>query len=302
MSTGVASQVSAIAGMRDGAPVEGVYAVRRKERRLSRRGTPFLSLTLADRTGSVRAVVFDEPDYFAGRFEEGDRVRIAGRVSERGGRRELLVNHLRPAAEEVAASDLLPRSHRDPEELWGFVLHLADEVADPALRATLGRLTGDAALAEAWRAMPCTASGHHAYVGGLVEHTVGVASLAQTLCQWHPRLDPDLLLTAALVHDVGHARAFRLGATFEQTEEGRLIGHVAIGARIVENAALAAGLGAERRVGLVHALSWHHGPPPGLATQSASPEALALWRINSLETGVKSRLEGPGLAAPEAGE
>lgn len=294
MSSPPANQVSAIAGMRDGTPIEGVYAVRRKERRLSRRGAPFLSLTLADRTGAVRAVVLDEPDFFASRFEEGDRVRITGRVSERGGRRELLVRHLRAAEEELAAEDLLPRSHRDPDELWGFVLHLADEVADPGLRTTLSALTGDEDLARAWRTMPCSASGHHAYVGGLVEHTVGVASLSQTLSQWHPRLDPDLLLTAALVHDVGHARAFRLAATFELTEPGRLLGHVAIGSEIVDGAARRAGIPDERRLALVHAVAWHHGPPPGQSAGAATPEALALWRVNSLEVGVKSRLEGPG--------
>lgn len=294
MSGGASAQVSAIAAMRDGTPIEGVYAVRRKERRLSRKGAPFLSLTLADRSGAVRAVVLDEPDFFGARFKEGDRIRIAGRVSERGGRRELLIRHIRPAEEGVAAEDLLPRSHRDPEELWGFVLHLADEVADPGLRATLAALTGDDDLAVAWRTMPCTASGHHAYLGGLVEHTVGVASLAQTLSQWHPRLDSDLLLAGALVHDVGHARAFRLAATFEPTEEGRLVGHVTMGADIVAQAARRAGLDDARRLALVHVVTWHHGPPPGQGQGGGLPEALALWRINSLEVGVKSRLEGPG--------
>ena len=133
-----------------GSPLEGVYAVRRKERRLSRQGRPFLALTLADATGAVPAVVFDEPDFFAAQFEEGDRVRVTGRVSEREGRHRIVVSSLRAAADEAAAEDLLPRAHRDPDELFGFVLHLADEVADPGLRAVLGSLTGDAALARAW--------------------------------------------------------------------------------------------------------------------------------------------------------
>lgn len=283
-----------ISSLEAGGAVEGVYAVRRKERRLSRQGRPFLALTLADATGSVSAVVFDEADYFAAQFEEGDRVRVTGRVTERDGRPRVVVGHLRPAADEAAAEDLLPRSHREPDELWGFVLHLADEVHDPALRGLLDALTGDADLAAAWRTMPCTRSGHHAYLGGLVEHTVGTAALVQTLATWHPRLDPDLLLAAALVHDVGHARAFRLGATFELTDEGRLLGHVAIGHEIVGDAARRAGLPAGRRAELLHAIDWHHGPPPGQAPGAASPEALALWRANQLETGVKARLEGPG--------
>lgn len=287
-----------ISALEAGAPLEGVYAVRRKERRLSRQGRPFLALTLADATGAVPAVVFDEADFFAEQFEEGDRIRVTGRVTERDGRTRVVVSHLRPAADEVVAEDLLPRSHRDPEELFGFVLHLADEVGDRGLRATLDALTGDDELARAWRTMPCTRSGHHAYIGGLVEHTVGVASVVQALAVWHPRLDADLLLAAAIVHDIGHARAFRLGATFELTDEGRLLGHVAIGHEIVGDAARAARLASVRRAELLHALDWHHGPPPGQAPGAASPEALALWRANQLETGVKARLEGPGPVDP----
>ena len=285
-----------IATLRGGTPFEGVYAVRRKERRLSRQGRPFLSLTLADATGAVRAVVLDEPDFFGGQFEEGDRVRVVGRVSERAGRAEVLVSHLRAAGEEADPEELLPRSHRDPEELFGFVLHLADEVADAGLRRALDALTGDEALARDWRTMPCTRSGHHAYLGGLVEHTVGVASLAQTLCTWHPRLDADLLLAAALAHDLGHARGFRLGATFELTDAGRLLGHLALGHEIVDGAARAAGIPEDRRLALLHAIAWHHGPPAGQAPNAASPEALALWRVNALEAGVKGRLEGAGPA------
>ncbi len=283
-----------ISSFEAGRAVEGVYAVRHKERRLSRQGRPFLALTLADATGSVAAVVFDEADYFAAQFEEGDRVRVTGRVTERDGRPRVVVSHLRPAAGEAEAADLLPRSHRDPDELFGFVLHLADEVADADLRRLLEALTGDADLAAAWRTMPCSRSGHHAYMGGLVEHTVGVGSLVQTLATWHPRIDSDLLLAAALVHDIGHARAFRLGATFELTEEGRLLGHVAIGHEIVGDAARSARLSSTRRAELLHAVDWHHGPPPGQPPGAASPEALALWRANQLEVSVKARLEGPG--------
>ena len=283
-----------IGSLAPGGAVEGVFAVRRKERRLSRQGRPFLALTLADATGSVPAMVFDEADFFGEQFAEGDRIRVTGRVSERDGRTSIVVSHLRPAADEVEAEELLPRSHRDPDELFGFVLHLADEVADPGLRSVLAALTGDDDLARAWRTMPCTRSGHHAYLGGLVEHTVGVASVVQALSVWHPRVDSDLLLAAALVHDIGHARAFRLGATFELTDEGRLLGHVAMGHEIVSDAARAAGLPAVRRAELLHAMDWHHGPPPGQPPNAASPEALALWRANQLETSVKARLEGPG--------
>lgn len=289
--------MTSISSLEAGRPVEGVYAVRRKERRLSRAGRPFLALTLADGTGAVSAMLFDEVDFFAAQFEEGDRVRVAGRVEERAGRLQVTLSHLRPAADEATAEDLLPRSHRDPEELMGFVEHLATEIADPGLRGVVEGLLGDAAVAQAWRTMPCTRSGHHAYMGGLVEHTVGVAALCQTLCQWHPRLDADLLLAAALLHDIGYTRAFRLAATFDLTDEGRMLGHLALGHEIVGGAASRAGVGRERRLALLHAVAWHHGPPAGQAPGAGSPEGLALWRANSLEVAVKTRLEGPGPGA-----
>ena len=285
---------SNISGLEVGQPVEGVFAVRKKERRLSRQGDPYLALTLADASGAIGAFVFDQPDFFAAQFEAGDRVRVAGQVIQRQGRPVVRVRHIRPAGDEVGAEEFLPRSHREPDELMGFAVHLADEIADAKLKAMVMAVLDDRGLAAGWLTAPCSRSGHHAYQGGLLEHTVGVASLAQTLCQWHPRLDIDLLLAAALVHDVGHIRGWRLAATFELTDAGRMLGHLVIGHEIVAAAALAAGLSAERRLGVLHAIGWHHGPPAGQGAGGASPEALALWRINSLEVGVKARLEGPG--------
>jgi 3'-5' exoribonuclease len=286
--------MSGLAQLTPGAPFEGVFAVRDVERRLSRAGKPFLSVVLADATGSARGVIFDQPDWFAERLTPGAPVRVAGRAEQRGGRLELLISHVRPAEENTADTQLVPRSHRDPGELFGFVLHLADEVADPGLRRTLGVLTGDEALAVAWRQVPCTRSGHHAYIGGLIEHTVGVTALCQTLCTWHPRVDADLLVSAALVHDLGYTRAWRVATTFEATEEGRLLGHVALGLEIVADAARKAELDESRRLALLHCVAWHHGPPPPAGPQQASPEALALMRLNAAEVQVKSRLEGPG--------
>lgn len=285
-----------MATLEPGRPVEGVFAVRRKERRMSRKGSPYLALTLGDATGTIPAVIFDEPDWFAGQFEEGDRVRVTGEVTDRGGRSVLRVRSLRPAEAADAQVDLLPRSHRDPEDMWGFVLGLADEVTGPGLRALLDAMTGDVALADAWRTVPCTRSGHHAYLGGLVEHTVGVAMLCQSLSTWHPRLDPDLLVAAALLHDIGHTRNWEVRpATVEQTDEGRALGHLAIGMQMVDEAARAAGLPDDRRLALLQAIAWHHGPPAGAHISQASPEALALWRANALEAGVKARLEGVNL-------
>src|SRR6202008_3915050 len=107
--------------------------------------------------------------------------------------------------------------------------HFAREVYDDEYARLLAGVVSDGELRALLRRAPCTRAGHHAYLGGLLEHTVAVATLAASVCELHPRLNSDLLLTAALVHDLGRTREFTYGAEFGLTDEGRLLGHVVIG-------------------------------------------------------------------------
>ena len=126
----------------------------------------------------------------------------------------------------------------------------------PPTAGLLERLLGDDALRAEWRRAPCTRGGHHAYLGGLLEHTVAVGTLALECAQLHPRLNPDLLLTAALVHDLGKTREFTYGAEIGLTDEGRLLGHVVLGQRLLD----AHELPDDRRLALAHCVLTHHGP------------------------------------------
>ena len=158
-------------------------------------------------------------------------------------------------------AEFLPAAYRSVEELEGFLEHLCREVHDPGLRGVVERLVLSGPLASEFRRAPCTRGGHHAYLGGLLEHTVSVGTLVGELCQLHPRLDSDLLMAAALVHDVGKTREFTYGAEFGVSDEGRLLGHLAIGAQMVAGAADE--LPAERRLALLHCVLSHHGPEAG---------------------------------------
>jgi 3'-5' exoribonuclease len=144
-------------------------------------------------------------------------------------------------------------------------------------------------VAADFRRAPCTRGGHHAYLGGLVEHTVSVGTLVGDLCQLHPRLDSDLLMAAALLHDVGKAREFTYGARFELSDEGRMLGHLAIGAQLIAGAA--EDVPAERRLPLLNCVLSHHGPDGAPGRGFDSPEALALYRLNALDASVKGALE-----------
>ncbi len=280
----------AISTLRAGDEVAGVFACTRKDRLLSRAGAPYLAVELRDRTGALPARVFRDADLHAGRFDRGDLVRVAGRVERF--RDELQVDVRAIARVDAAEADpatFLPVAYRDVEELDGFLEHLAGEVHDPEYRVLLGALLADEALRADWRRAPCTRGGHHAYLGGLLEHTVAVGTLALEACQLHPRLNSDLLICAALVHDLGKTREFTYGAEIALSEEGRLLGHVVLGQQLLD--ARSGAMSAEKRLALSHCVLTHHGADHAPGRRFGSPEALALYRLNALDASVKGALE-----------
>ena len=243
-----ATQAPQIAELRPGQLFRGIYACARKDRLSARNGSIYLSLELRDRTGSIPARVFREVDRLAGRFERGDAIQVAGKVERFRGELVAEVEDIQPVADgELDPSDFLPAAYRDADELEGFLEHLTREVHDAPLRQVVERVLFTEPVAAEFRRAPCTRAGHHAYVGGLVEHTVAVGTLVGEVCQLHPRLDSDLLMAATLLHDVGKTREFSYGAEFGITEEGRLIGHLALGAEIVGGAARRAAARAQGR-------------------------------------------------------
>ena len=305
-----------VATLRDDDEIDAVFACTRKERQITRAGSPYLTLELRDSSGSIRARAFREADVLAGRFERGELVRVRGRVQRFRDELQIELRAIeRAGGEDADPARFLPTAYRDRDELEGFLEHLAREVYDPGLKALLERLLGDAPLREQIRLAPCSmpaqASGaggagrdsvgggpraaraqssHPAYLGGLLEHTVAVATMALELCTLHPRLDRDLLLSAAIVHDLGKTREFTYGAEIARSREGTLLGHVELGLRVIAEHAPAA-LDGERRLALEHCVILHHGPEPSSGQRFASPEALALYRLNALDAQVKGVLE-----------
>jgi 3'-5' exoribonuclease len=246
----------------------------------------------------------------AGRFERGELVRVHGRVERFRDELQIALSTIaRADGVEVDPARFLPVAYRDLDELEGFLEHLAREVYDPGLRELLARLLGDEALRAEIRRAPCSlpalgagsesrprgagagrSGAHHAYLGGLLEHTVAVASMALELCTLHPRLDRDLLVSAAIVHDLGKTREFIYGSEIARSNEGQLLGHIELGLRLL---ALHAPQSLEdgRRLALEHCVMLHHGADAGAGQRFASGEALALYRLNALDAQVKGALE-----------
>jgi 3'-5' exoribonuclease len=266
--------VSAIAELQEDRVVEGVYAVAKKERRRTRTGSDYLALELVDQSGRIQARVWSDVELLDGRFGEGDAVRVLGRVDRYRDRLQLAVRSLEPAEADVVA--LTPGLRRDADELDGFLEFLGGEISHGGLRAVVGRFLDDAAFRSRLRELPASPDVHHDYAGGLLEHTVAVATICRDTAQVHPRLRADLLVAAALLHDAGRTVELGRAPTFRPTEEGRLLGHVQLGIRLIEEHAV--DLDRAARAEVVHAVAVHHD---GRAARTA--EAAVLYHANQLD-------------------
>jgi 3'-5' exoribonuclease len=216
-----------------------------------------------------------------GRFAEGDAVRVLGRVERFRDKLQLEVRSLE-ASPETEPAALAPAIRRDADELDGFLEFLAAEIAHPGLKATVQRFVSDDAFRASLRSLPGAPNGHHGYAGGLLEHTIGVATVCREAAELHSRLRADLLLAAALLHDAGRTRELAPGPTFRQTDEGRLLGHVHLGLRLIEKRAAA--LESEVRTELLHAVAVHHD-----LRAARTAEAAVLYHANQLDAVAATR-------------
>lgn len=297
----VDSAAVAVATLRDGDEVDAVFACTHKERRVARTGTPYLYVELRDASGSIRARAFRNADALSGRFERGELVRARGRVSRYRDELQLELDAIARAGADAEPERFLPLAYRDIDELEGFLEHLSRELYDPSLRALVDSVLADSELRAELRRAPCSipaqagraaapVSVHHAYLGGLLEHTVAVATLVLETCTLHPRLDRDLLLTAALLHDLGKTREFTYGAEIARSDEGLLLGHVEIGLRLIRERAPRS-LPHARLLELEHCVLLHHGPEAAPGRRFRTIEAVALHRLNLLDAHVKGAIE-----------
>ena len=251
-----------------------------KRRRRTRSGSPYLALELVDPTGKIEARVWNDVELLDRRFGEGDAVRVLGRVERFRDRLQLEVRSLEPADADPA--ELVPEPRRDVDELDGFFEFLAGELVHPGLRALVGRFMGDAEFRARLRVLPATPDSHHSWAGGLLEHTVAVASLCREAAQLHQRLRTDILLAAALLHDVGRAAELDRGPLFLPTAEGKLLGHVHLGLRAIEERA--GGLEPDVRAEVLHAVAVHHDP-----RGARTAEASVLYHANQLDAAAATR-------------
>lgn len=280
----------------EGEAVETQVAVRARDLRAARTGDAYLWMELSDRSGTIPGVMFRPgPDEWS--VPLGTVVDVSGRVTSYRGVRRVSIESLRPAR-SFDRADLLPSCSRQREELAAVFSGLRDGIRHQGLRAVIGHVFDAGGFLEKFAECPGAIRRHHGYVGGLLEHTVSVASLCRVLAGRYEAADEDLLVSAALLHDVGKVDEIRFETSLDQSDAGRLLGHVVLGERIVSAAIAQAGtrLDEQKAMRLLHLIVSHHGERQwGAAVPPACLEAVLLHHADHLDaqaSGFTSAIAG----------
>jgi 3'-5' exoribonuclease len=283
----------AVCDLTPGNMVRGVYLLSGKETRTTKAGKPFFKLKLSDRTGTVDCTVWEVGDVRS-EVSAGDLVFVDARVTEYLGKPQLEATTVAPAPPGTAQPrDFLPSTYRDIEELKGFLQFHIGSVYDRDYAALLELIFGDVEFMDIFISAPAAKVYHHAYLGGLVEHTVAVAEMCDFVSQQYARVDRDLLLTAALLHDVGKTRELSFDTVIDFTDAGRFLGHVIQGVTFVSEKTKELRTFPEAKTQqLLHCIVSHHGELEwGSPKRPKTIEALILHHVDNLDAKVKGFLE-----------
>lgn len=270
---------------------ESTFLVQSKEIRSKKKsGEPYLVLRLADRTGVMDARMWDNVAAVAEVFENSDFVEIRGRVQDYNGQVQIVIGRLKvvPRA-QIDPGEFLPRTRRNIDKMFGELLTTIDGFSNPHLKRLMSGIFRDKETARRFKQAPAASGMHHAWIGGLLEHVLSCLQVSKLLASHYSELDGDLLASGVLLHDFGKIFELSVDHAIEYTDEGRLLGHIAMGSAWLERRCdEIEGFPPRLKTLLLHLVLSHHGKLEfGSPKQPLFPEALALHYIDDLD----SRLE-----------
>ncbi len=227
-----------VADLEVGQAVRSVFMTKSKQLLdFSSKPGHYLTFTLFDRTGEIKAIVWDDGEGVYNSFEDGDVVRVQGHVSEYKGAPQITVETVHKCTRgDYELSLFLPRTKKDVDELLHQLKSKSRAFTNPYLQRLVLGFLEDPQFAAAYVQAPAAKSIHHAVIGGLIEHSANVVSLCETVPMLYPIIDTELLVTAAILHDIGKVVEYTYDGPFDLSDEGKLIGHVIIGERMVAEA------------------------------------------------------------------
>lgn len=255
-------------------------------RRKTRDGRPFLLCTLRDRSGQINAVFWDVPDHIDAIAQPGIAVLISGQASQYKNALQIGITDLNPAP-NADSSKLLPSSGRSRDEMLAELQQTIGGLAEP-WRSLVSHILLDEAFLPLYLDSPAARLMHHAYVGGLLEHTLSMVAIADFLAGHYPYVDRDLLLSGVLLHDMGKTAEYSLDDVFGFTEDGRLVGHIVRAIVMTEKAAAEIDFPPDQLRRLVHLIAAHHGTLEwGSPVTPKTIEAVLLHQVDLIDSRVQ---------------
>ena len=277
--------------------VESVFLVRDKILGMAKNGRSYMTLKLMDASGEVEGRIWERVEELSAQFDKDDFVQVAGKASVYMGKMQLVIQQLERVDESrVDIADFLPVTDRHQKEMQEELAALINALEDPHLKSLMQSFLADEDFMDCYSCAPAAKSMHHAYLGGLLEHSLAVAALAQDISKRYPDLQRDLLIVGALLHDVGKIAELRYRRSFEYTDAGKLLGHIMIGVELLdEKIRQIDGFPEELSVHLKHLLLSHHGQYEyGSPKRPKTLEAVILNFIDDLDSkinGVRTHID-----------
>lgn len=278
--------------LKEGDRVFDIYLCKHKQAAVTKNGKPYENVILQDKTGTIDAKVWDPNNPGIGDYNARDYIEVYGDVNNFQGALQISVKRIRVCQEgEYDAADYLPVSSKDVDIMFGELTALVQSIQTPCYRQLLeGFFIKDEKFKKAFCRSSAAKAIHHGFVGGLLEHTLNVAKLCDYYCSAYPILKRDLLLTAAICHDIGKTREISPFPENDYTDDGQLLGHIVMGSQMVaEKAAAMEDFPHDMLTQLQHCILAHHGKYEfGSPKIPALIEALALYYADDTDAKLET--------------
>ncbi|MBL7179865.1 MAG: HD domain-containing protein [Pseudomonadota bacterium] len=283
--------------------IDDIFVLAEKTVAQKRDGNKYLNIILADKTGSIKGVVWDNVDRIAAGLSSGDVVGVQATVNEYKGTAQLVIKNMTAGpAEAVDPAEFLPATRLDIENMFERFLKIAASLKDGHLKALLDAFLSDEEFVRKFKTAPAAKKMHHAYLGGLLEHTLSMATLAEKIAGHYSGIDRDLLIAGAMLHDIGKTRELEYTFKIDYSDQGRLLSHIVIGLEMIEaKLSKIIDFPEERKLLLKHMIVSHHGTQEfGSPEPPKTVEAVLLNYIDEMDSKVKGIRDF--MASEDAGE
>ena len=270
--------------------VDDIFVLSEKILSQKKDGNNYLNVTLTDKTGTIKGVVWDNVDQISGGVSSGDFVHIRGNVNEYRGAFQLVIKNMEASSVDmVDPSDFLPATRLDVNSMFNRLSKITASMKTTYIKNLFEAFWNDEEFVHKFKTAPAAKKMHHAYIGGLIEHTLSMASLADKIAGHYSGVDRDLLIAGAILHDIGKTREFEYEISIDYSDEGRLINHIVIGIEMIdEKLSEIEGFPEEKMLLLKHMIVSHHGTREfGSPEPPKTIEAVILNYIDEIDSKVK---------------